>query len=181
MKPSRRHRPLPPLDEARLNELGLRYVGRFATSRAKLRSYLNRKLRERGWDGIAEPNIAAIAERFASQGYVDDSSYALSKARSLTERGYGERRITQALKLAGIEEGEAVEAREHADAEAVSAALRFARRRRVGPFADSASDDPRQKEKAMAAMIRAGHPFELSRTILSLPPGTEVDADQLRG
>lgn len=181
MKPSRRHKPLPPLDEARLNELGLRYVGRFATTRAKLRSYLDRKLRERGWDGAREPDVAAIAERFASQGYVDDSSYALSKARSLIGRGYGKRRVTQALKVAGIEEGEAVEAREHADAEAVSAALRFARRRRVGPFADSVPDDPRHKEKALAAMIRAGHAFELSRRILSLPPGTEVDPDQLSG
>ena len=97
MKPSRRHKPLPPLDEARLKELGLRYVGRFATTRAKLRSYLDRKLRERGWDGAREPDVAAIAERFASQGYVDDSSYALSKARSLIGRGDGKRRVTQAV------------------------------------------------------------------------------------
>jgi regulatory protein len=59
---------LPPLDEGRLNELALRYVGRFATTRAKLRSYLGRKLRERGWDGTREPEIAANAERFAAQG-----------------------------------------------------------------------------------------------------------------
>ena len=70
---------MPPLDESRLNELALRYVGRFATTRAKLRSYLARKLRERGWGGEREPDVAAIAERFAAQGYIDDSSYALAK------------------------------------------------------------------------------------------------------
>jgi regulatory protein len=171
---------LPPLDEGKLNELALRYVGRFATTRAKLRSYLARKLRERGWDGAREPDVAAIAQRFAEQGYVDDSSYALSKAQSLTGRGYGGRRVAQALKAAGVEEEESAGAREHAEAEAVSSALRFARRRRVGPFADSAPRDPREKEKALAAMIRAGHGFELSRSILALPPGTEVDPDQLR-
>jgi regulatory protein len=179
MKPSPRRTPLQPLDEGRLNELALRYVGRFATTRAKLRSYLARKLRERGWGGAREPDLAAIAERFAAQGYVDDRSYAIGKAQSLTARGYGKRRVMDALKAAGIGEEEGAEARDHADAEAVSAAVRFARRRRVGPFAESAPRDPREKEKALAAMIRAGHGFELSRAILALPPGSDVDPDQL--
>ena len=179
MKPSRRRTPLPPLDEGRLNELALRYVGRFATTRAKLRSYLARKLRERGWEGAREPDVAVVAERFAAQGYVDDSSYALSKAQSLTGRGYGKRRVMEALKAAGVEEEQSAGARDHADAEAVSAALRFARRRRVGPFAQTPPRDPREKEKALAAMIRAGHGFDLARAILALPPGSEVDPDQL--
>jgi regulatory protein len=84
-----------------------------------------------------------------------------------------------ALKSAGIEEEHGAGARDHADAEAVSAALRFARRRRVGPFAESAPRDPREKEKALAAMIRAGHGFDLSRAILALPPGSDIDPDQL--
>jgi len=180
MKPSRRQRALPPLDEGRLNELALRYVGRFATTRAKLRSYLTRKLRERGWDGEREPDLAAIAERFAAQGYVDDSSYALIKAQSLTGRGYGKRRVIEALKIAGVVDEDSASAREHAEEEAVAAALKFARRRRVGPFADSVPRDPRDKEKALAAMIRAGHAFDLARAILALPPGAEVDIDQLR-
>jgi regulatory protein len=179
MKPSRRRTPLPPLDEAKLNELALRYVGRFATTRAKLRSYLARKLRERGWDGAREPDLAVIAERFAQQGYVDDSSYALAKSQSLTGRGYGKRRVLEALKIAGVEEEHGAAARDHAETEAVSAALRFARRRRVGPYAESPPRDAREKEKALAAMIRAGHGFELSRAILALAPGTDVDADQL--
>ena len=170
---------MPPLDEGRLNELALRYVGRFATTRAKLRSYLSRKLRERGWDGPREPDVAAIAERCAAQGYVDDTSYALAKAQSLTGRGYGKRRVMDALKMAGIEEEASTGARDHAEQEAVSAALRFARRRKVGPFADFAPCDPREREKALAAMIRAGHAFDLSKAILALPPGSEVDPDQL--
>lgn len=171
---------MPPLDEGRLNELALRYVGRFATTRAKLRSYLARKLRERGWEGEREPDVAAIAERFAEQGYVNDASYALSKSQALTGRGFGKRRVADALKAAGIEEEDAAAAQEHADEEAVSAALRFARRRRVGPYADSAPRDPRDKERALAAMIRAGHRFELAKAILALSPGSEVDIDQLR-
>jgi regulatory protein len=166
---------LPPLDEAALNELALRYVGRFATTRAKLRSYLARKLRERGWDGAREPDLATIANRFADQGYVDDKAYALSKSQSLTGRGYGKRRVVETLRAAGIEEEDSGAAHDHAEAEAVSAALRFAKRRRIGPFAASAPRDPRERDKALAAMIRAGHSFELARMILSLKPGEEPD------
>jgi regulatory protein len=180
MKPSRRRTALPPLDERRLNELALRYVGRFATTRAKLRSHLARKLDERGWDGERDPDPEAIAERFAAQGYVDDSSYALAKSQSLTGRGYGKRRVVQALKAAGIDDEHGAAAHAHADDEAVSAALKFARRRRFGPFADSHPRDPRVEQKALAAMVRAGHGFELARAILALPPGSEVDIDQLR-
>src|SRR4051794_29303359 len=114
MKPSRRRTALPPLDERRLNELALRYVGRFATTRAKLRSYLARKLDERGWDGERDPDPEAIAERFAAQGYVDDSSYALAKSQSLTGRGYGKRRVVQALKAAGIDDENGAAAHAHA-------------------------------------------------------------------
>jgi regulatory protein len=170
---------LPPLDEARLNELALRYVGRFATTRAKLRSYLSRKLRERGWDGSRQPDLASIAERFAAHGYVDDSAYALAKSESLTGRGYGKRRVVESLRAAGVGEEESAAARNHADVEAVSAALRYARRRRLGPFAAEPPRDAAQRRKAFAAMIRAGHQFELAKAILALPPGSDVDLDQL--
>ena len=82
--PSKARRAPPPLERAALQELALRYVGKYATTRAKLRAYLSRKLRERGWDGAREPDLEALAERFAELGYVDDAAYALSKSRSLT-------------------------------------------------------------------------------------------------
>ena len=176
----RARRALPPLDERQLRELALRYVGRFATTRAKLRAYLKRKLRERGWDGGRQPDLAAIADRFAEQGYIDDSGYALGKSRGLSGRGYGKRRIAQALRVAGIEEQDSEAALDHADAKAVSAALRFAEKRRMGPFATAQGGDPRAREKALAAMLRAGHPLGLSRAILALSPGAAIDEEALR-
>ena len=176
---SRPRRELPPLDAARLQELALNYVGKYATTRAKLRAYLARKIRERGWDGQA-PDLERIADRFAELGYIDDAAYALGKSRSLAARGYGKRRLTQQLRVAGVEEGDSQAATDHADAEAVAAALRFAQRRRIGPFA-SAAPDPRQREKAIAAMVRAGHNFALARAIAGLAPGGEVYPEALCG
>lgn len=170
----RPRKPRPPLDEEQLRELALAYVARFATSRAKLADYLGRKLRERGWAGSSEPPIARLVAKAAQAGFVDDAAFALSKARSLTARGYGSRRVRQALLAAGIEETDGEAAREHARADAVEAALHFARRRRIGPFA-AERPDPAAKEKALAAMVRAGHDFSLSKVIVALDPGAEID------
>ena len=167
-------KPRPPLDREKLDELALAYVGRFATTRAKLRSYLQRKVRERGWDDGPPADVAAIAERFASQGYVDDAAYALAKSRSLTGRGYGARRVDQSLRTAGVEEEDSAPAREHARAERVEAALRFAERRRLGPFA-SEPPDRKLRERALATMIRAGHGFGIARAIVDLPPGADIN------
>lgn len=176
---ARKHRkPAPPLNPEKLQQLALRYVGRYSTSRSKLRAYLSRKVRERGWGASEEPPIGEIAERLAGLGYVDDASFALSKAQSLVVRGYGKRRLVEKLRLAGIEEGDSESARRHADAEAVSAALRFAERRRIGPYG-SRKPDPRERDRAIAAMIRAGHSFGLARAIAALAPGAQVDVDEL--
>lgn len=178
MRLAKQRKPRPPLNSEKLNELALAYVGRFATTRAKLRSYLKRKVRERGWDGGPAADIDRLAERFAVQGYVDDAAYALSKSRSLTGRGYGVRRVDQALRIAGVEEEDALSALDAAQTDAVEAALRFAERRRVGPFASEAADR-KGRERALAAMIRAGHSFNLARAILDLPPGADIDAADL--
>jgi regulatory protein len=178
MASNKARRAIPPLDRKRLDELALRYVGRYATTRAKLRTYLARKLRERGWSEAGAPDLEALGERFAELGYVDDAAFALSKSQALAARGFGKRRLLDKLRLAGVEEEDAAAARDHADAEALEAALRFAGRRRIGPFA-AAAPDPRQREKWLAAMIRAGHGFALARAIVELPPGAAVDRDDL--
>ena len=179
MAPPRPLRRPPPLDSKRLAELALRYVGRYATSRAKLRAYLARKIRERGWSDSAEPDLDRLAARFCELGYVDDAAYALAKSQALSNRGYGKRRLDEKLRLAGIDEADSAEARDHADTRAVDSALRFAERRRIGPYAANASD-PRQREKAISAMVRAGHPFALARAIAALRPGAIVDIEELR-
>jgi regulatory protein len=179
MAHSRAARPPRPLNEEKLNELALRYVGRFATTRAKLRSYLQRKVRERGWDGEAGPDLEATVRTFAERGYVDDAGYALSKSRALTARGYGKRRVVEALRVAGVDESDGEAARELADSDAIAAALRFAQKRRLGPFAERALDDPRQREKAIAAMVRAGHGFGLARAIAEMRPAEAADGQEI--
>jgi regulatory protein len=164
-----------PLDETGLRELAVADLGRYATTRAKLSAYLRRKVRERGWDGADPPDPDGLAERFASQGYIDDSGYALMKSRALAGRGYGKRRIAAALNAAGVAGEDGFAAIGLAEEEAVAAALRFAERRRIGPFAAKAPSDRAEQEKAIGAMVRAGHSFGLAKAIVRLPPGADID------
>ena len=169
-------RPVPPLDAAKLEALALRYVERFATTRGKLTAYLARKVRERGWSGDpADP--AALAERMAQLGYVNDGLFAESRARSLTRRGYGVRRVSQALRAAHVEEVDAAPALEQSADDAWQSALALARRRRFGPYAQKPADD-RTRERQIAAMLRAGHSFALARRIVFAAPGAELEPDQ---
>jgi len=161
-------RPPPPLDQAALERLALRYVERFATTRGRLTAYLQRKIRERGWEGPgADP--AGLAERMAGLGYVDDRAFAEARASAMARRGLGARRVAQDFRAAGIEDADAAELAPAIAERAAAAALAFARRRRIGPFGDGTADRP-QREKQLAAMIRAGHAFDLARRIVNLPP-----------
>jgi regulatory protein len=160
----RQKRTPPPLDAARLDELALAYVARFAASAAKLESYLQRKLRERGWGGETAPDLGGIVARFVAAGYIDDATYARMKAGSLRRRGYGERRIGEALGAAGIA-GDLRDEVRGGEGEQRRAALAFAQRRRLGPFGPAAPDRA-TREKQLAAMLRAGHRMDLARTMV---------------
>lgn len=170
-------RPLPPLDEHVLRELALRYVGRFATSRAKLIDYLRRKIRERGWGGENPADPQTLAERLAALGYIDDGSYAVMKSASLARRGYGARRVDESLRAAGISDDDRSEADARTNSEAWASAERFARRKRIGPFA-AERPDPKLREKWMAAFLRAGHGHRLARRWIDASPGEPPEEDE---
>jgi regulatory protein len=161
-------KPRPPLDPRTLRDLALHYAARFATTRAKLVTYLDRKLKERGWAGEDRPDLQALADDFAAQGYLDDAAFARNRAESMGRRGYGTRRIAGALHQAGIEPGLRADTRETAAEGAHAAAMILARRRRFGPFGNMAGD-PAARQKQIAAMIRAGHGFDIARRIVNAP------------
>lgn len=166
-------RPAPPLDEDALRDMALRQVARFATSRGKLIDYLRRKIRERGWGGERPADPEALADRFVALGYIDDAGFAVMKSGALARRGYGARRVDEALRAAGISDGDREQADAQTASEAWMAAERFARRKRIGPYA-SAPCDPKQREKAIAAFLRAGHDYAMARRWVDAAPGEDM-------
>jgi regulatory protein len=161
-------RPPKPLDAATLEALALHYVGRYATTRAKLRTYLHRKLRERGWAGEDAAPTETIIQRLAGLGYVDDRVFAELRGAGLSRRGFGKRRIDEALRHAGVALDDVAEVAEDANADRDwEAIIRLARRRRIGPFAATQEDRDAQR-RTLAILLRAGHEYANARRLLAL-------------
>ncbi len=162
-----------PLDRAALEALALHYVGRFATSEARLARYLGRKLFERGWDdaGSSGDAVQAAVAKCARLGFVDDAAFAAQRGDALGRRGLGERRLRAQLNVDGIKTEVAAPVLEHARNDRLSTALAFARRRRLGPFGAGMPADPKARDKVMAAFLRAGHDSATARRILAIAPG----------
>lgn len=155
-----------PLDAARLRDLALSYVARYATSGARLERYLKRKMHELGWaDEGAPPDLAALVADYAELGYIDDRSFAQARSSSLLRRGYGARRVAEALGQDGI----AAEVRAEvaaSESQLRHAALAMAKKRRFGPFG-TVSPDKERRQKQLSAMLRAGHALDFARQMVN--------------
>ncbi|MEP7349097.1 MAG: regulatory protein RecX [Sphingorhabdus sp.] len=169
-------KPPPPLNNERLRGLALHYVGKYATTRGKLATYLARKIRERGWEGDRSADVAGLAEQFAELGYVNDAQFAEARSRSFVRRGYGKRRLDEDLRASGITENDASVATGHMDDSAFTAAENFARRKRIGPFASEATT-PEKRQKQLQAFLRAGHGFDLARRFVGAEPGEILEEE----
>ncbi len=108
--------------------------------------------------------------------YVDDAAYAAMMSGAMQRRGLGARRIAQKLAVDGIGD----EVREEAgpdEAARWAAAERLARRKRIGPFADTAPDRA-LREKQIATFLRAGHDMAMARRWVDAAPGAPPDAPE---
>jgi regulatory protein len=170
-------KPAPPLDADGLNAAALRYVERFQTTRARLVRLLRQKLRARGWAGEAPPEPEAIAERLAALGYIDDAAFADARARGMARRGLGGGRVRQSLAAYGVAADDAAPAM--ATIDAFAAALELARRKRLGPWGPPAND-PKLRQRQLAAMARGGHSLQMAKAILGAidPDAAEALRDQ---
>jgi regulatory protein len=169
-----------PINAAQLQELAVGYAARYATTAAKLRRYLQRKLGERQWTPAEPADIDMLVARIVTLGYVDDRVYAASKQRDLTARGFGAGRVKGALNAAGVSRDDIAAALAPDDdtpADPYAPAIAFARRRRFGPFArEGTPTDPARRARELAAMARAGHDFTVAKRVLSA-----VDEDAVLG
>ncbi|WP_239447354.1 regulatory protein RecX [Parasphingorhabdus marina] len=168
------------MNQTGLQDLALRYVSRYATTRHKLKAYLHRKLREREWDGEQSADIDGLVVKFAELGYIDDALFAKNKAAALSSRGYGKRRISQALYQAGIAEGDDADALAVGEARKWEAARTFARKKSIGPYA-SEIRDPDTRRKQLQAFLRAGHGFDIAARFVNAAPGEDIEDQDYTG
>ncbi len=123
-------------------------------------------------------DVRALVAALARQGLVDDGAYARGRARALLRRGRQPGRVRRELQADGLEgtliddalEGEA---RGAGDLER-AAAVRYARRRGLGPFR-APEERALRRERDLRALVRQGVPFALARTVVDAPDALALD------
>lgn len=180
-RPPRRQRPTPerPINVSaeRLWAISLRYLQRFSASVEMLRRVLDRRLRPALAAELISPTEAearreAVLQRAASLGYLDDQRFTEGRVAALLRQGKSPRVITETLRAKGIAPASvaavlAATATETEEDLSLIAARAFARRRRLGPFRSPPSNDPRQHDKDLATLLRAGHGFDVAKQVLN--------------
>jgi len=178
-----------------LAHVALRYLERFAATEASLRRVLKGRVRRAALrdeafaaDAAAQAALStaieAIIAKHMRMGVIDDVAYATMKVNALRRAGRSARRIGQTLAAKGIgadaslaalvrhEEDEGGD-QEHA------AALRFAQKKRLGPWrakavsgsesAEGEALERKRRNREIAVMARAGFSLNMIRKILCEP------------
>jgi regulatory protein len=170
--------PKPPTPE-RLEKGALAYLERYAASREGVRRVLMRKVERAARAGIAgrEEGAEAVEKvlaKLAAKGLLNDKLYAEGLAASLARRGLARGRIADRLKLKGVgkdEIGAALDAVDETGDTDRARAIRWAKKKRLGPYGDPAKREARRM-RDIAALARAGFEPELARRIVT----ADIDA-----
>ena len=163
----------------RLMNKAVNYLSRYASSRHKLGQILQRFADRKLIDYDADDIAAAIhltVDKCKQLGYLDDWQFAVTVARNQRRLGRSQAVIRQRLRQHALGDDiiahALVEADENSANGDLQAAIRFAQRRRLGPFAQRHSAhhqrlDPHQwKKRDLGAMARAGFSIFISQQVL---------------
>ncbi len=178
-----------PPDAASLREVALAHLARYAATQAGLLRVLRRRVQrwasaaraaeaEADTDAIAKQAAAAAAEavsvvrRLTEAGAVNDAAFATARAARLARAGRSRRAIAAHLAARGVDGAVTVAALADEDIDEWTAAVLFARRRRLGPFRSSPNHDqipdPGRRSADLAAFARAGFPADVAMRVLAL-------------
>ncbi len=169
-----------------LENAGAHYLGRFAASRAQVRDVLMRKVRRsaehHGTDvEEGEKLVDDILGKFERLGFLNDAAYAEMRVRSLHERGTPVQGIRYKLREKGVGadviDGALACFAEDEEARDLDmrAAVKFAERRRLGPFSGADEDGRRdRREKDLAQLARAGFSYDVAERVLGADDAAEL-------
>lgn len=171
------------ITEKSLRNIALYYLQRYASSRENLKRVLMRRvLRSAQIHEIdmdeASGWVDALVEQLASSGMVNDLTYAEGRMRALFRRGVSPNGIRQRLQQKGVE-GDAIEQVMNTLYAAnydpnLKAAIKLAKRRRLGPYRLAEKRQERQ-DKDLAALARAGFDYQTAQKVIRAETTDDLD------
>lgn len=162
-----------------LNNYAMFYLERFSSSSANLKRILMRRVKK-SLTHHGEPSMDSatgmvddVVTKLLELKIIDDALYAKSRTTSFRRSGNSKRQISAKLYSKGLKNEQievAIETVDKAhgfDNPELSAAIRYAQRRRIGPYRTRPCAEPEeQAKKDLAKLARAGFSFELAKKAL---------------
>jgi len=151
-----------PLNEQRLENIALFYLGQYEASSEKLRQVLKRRLDRQKMQGIisvAESKdwVDNVVQHMQELGYVNDERYAINAVRRWSEQGKSSFVIRQKLHAERIDSELIEHAFQESGDDDFARACIFVRKKKLG------SD----YEKDLEKMARVGFDYETAKQALS--------------
>ncbi len=165
-----------------LHNSGLYYLERFSASSEHFKSVMRRKIKrscmhhtDQDYDTCVEL-LEKTVERFIEIGLLNDTVYAQSLVNRLRRQGLSRSAILTKARIKGVDTNLAADIiAEHDETEHVSsthaekqAALRLARKKKIGPFART-EETPEDEKKSLGKLARAGFSYDIARFVLDFP------------
>lgn len=169
---SKKSKTLRKMTPQRIKNIGLYYLKRFETSVVNLRNVLRRRVNDYA-HRVPEFNkaeayewIEQLLEDFQRLGYVNDSRYAEMKIKSYMAAGKSPRYIWGKLKEKGIDDNLAEKLIAEQDFAPFDAALKLARKKRIGPYSSNEELRKERRSKDLAILVRAGFDYDVAIKVL---------------
>lgn len=160
------------MTKIRLQNIALYYLERFDSSSANLRQVLKRRVLDYARNmpdfdvSAAEEWIEEIVSRFEGLGYINDSRYAEFKIDNYLLSGKPERYIRQKMLQKGIGEDVVSQILDNREFDEEAMALRFAAKKKIGPFRQDGESRRINRQKDLAVLVRAGFRYDISAKII---------------
>lgn len=158
-----------------LENAALYYLQRYATSAENLKRVLMRKVKKScAFHQVPPEDFAPLVDdlvaRYTASGLLDDAVFARARVMSLRRQGLSKQAIVAKLQIKGLSKSQIENAlrlvdEDHEDPE-MAAALACARRKKLGPWRKAPLTDPKDRQKELAALGRAGFSYETARRAL---------------
>ena len=158
----------------RLKNIALYYFKRFETSKANLSSVLKRRIDEYArWDKTFNKEeaygwAAKIIDEFVAIKYVDDERFAEIKVRNYLSAGKSPRYILGKLKEKGIDDNLAARVLDAQEYDPLEAAIKLAKRKKIGPFSTSEEVRKERRTKDLAVLVCAGFDYDIAIKVLEM-------------
>ena len=154
----------------------VRYLTRYMATEQMLRRVLQRRAKRfiykhGGSIEEAQPLIDAEVLKRTQDGSINDQRYAEVLSEALQKQGNSKPQIRQKLRNKGVDGNiiQSVLENRTGDNPDYQAACRYAKKRGFGPYRKDAIQRAERRKKDLASMVRAGHPYSVSKRVVDTP------------